>query len=135
MPRSYIVDASALVGLLDQREPHHDWARETLLRIPRPWLTCESVIAETFFLVHGSQAQGLDQMVRGGHLRIALDLTKELSRILDLRFKYADVPMSLADACLVRLSEILPDPLIVTTDSDFKIYRRHSRQVIPVRLP
>ncbi len=43
--------------------------------------------------------------------------------------------MSVADACLVRLTEILPDPLLLTTDSDFKIYRRLGRRVIPVRMP
>ena len=55
--------------------------------------------------------------------------------VLDLRTKYGDVPMSLADACLVRMSEILPDPVVLTTDADFKIYRRHSRQVVPCLLP
>lgn len=49
--------------------------------------------------------------------------------------KYANVPMSFADACLVRMSETIADPLILTTDSDFRIYRRHSRQVIPVLCP
>ena len=43
--------------------------------------------------------------------------------------------MSLADACFIRLSEILPDPMVVTTDSDFHIYRRHSRQIVPCLLP
>jgi len=56
-------------------------------------------------------------------------------QVLDLRAKYASVPMSLADACLVRLSEILPEPVVVTTDADFRIYRRHSRQVIPCLMP
>ena len=49
--------------------------------------------------------------------------------------KCADVPMSLADACLVRMTETLPDPLLLTTDTDFHIYRRHSRQAIPCRMP
>ena len=49
--------------------------------------------------------------------------------------KYADVPMSLADACLVRMTEILPDPVLLTTDTDFRIYRRHGRKTIPCVLP
>lgn len=49
--------------------------------------------------------------------------------------KYASVPMSFADACLVRMSETMADPLILTTDSDFRVYRRHSRQMIPVLCP
>ena len=49
--------------------------------------------------------------------------------------KYAAQPMSLADACLVRMSETLSDPLVLTTDSDFRVYRRHSRQVVPCVIP
>jgi len=49
--------------------------------------------------------------------------------------KYADVPMSLAGACLVRMTETLADPVILTTDTDFGIYRRHSRQVVPCVMP
>jgi uncharacterized protein len=69
------------------------------------------------------------------HLQLAFALADELGAVLDLRAKYANVPMSLADACLVRMSETLPDPIVVTTDSDFRIYRRHSRQVVPCLLP
>ena len=49
--------------------------------------------------------------------------------------KYRDVPMSLADACLVRMTEIVADPVILTTDSDFRLYRRHSRHVVPSVMP
>jgi hypothetical protein len=49
--------------------------------------------------------------------------------------KYADVPMSFADACLVRMTELLSDPLLLTTDADFLIYRRHGRRTIPCTLP
>jgi len=59
----------------------------------------------------------------------------ELDRVLNLMQKYADVPMSLADACLVRMTETLADPVILTTDADFRIYRRHSRHVVPCITP
>jgi hypothetical protein len=55
--------------------------------------------------------------------------------VLNLLEKYADVPMSIADACLVRLTEILPEPLLLTTDSAFRIYRRLGKRVIPTRMP
>jgi uncharacterized protein len=51
--------------------------------------------------------------------------------VLNLLEKYANVPMSIADASLVRLTEILPAPLLLTTDSDFRIYRRLGKRVIP----
>jgi hypothetical protein len=48
---------------------------------------------------------------------------------------YASVPMSLADACLVRMSETLADPVLLTTDADIRVYRRHGRQVVPTVMP
>jgi len=55
--------------------------------------------------------------------------------VLKLLDKYADVPMSLADACLVRMTETVPAPMLLTTDADFRIYRRHSRQAVPCVIP
>ena len=49
--------------------------------------------------------------------------------------RYANVPMSLADSCLVRMSELLGESLLFTLDSDFRIYRRHGRQKIPLLIP
>jgi len=135
VPKNCIVDSGPLAALLDPREEHHVWARETLSRQPLPWLTCEAVVSEALFLLHAPHALALDQLLRRGHLRVAFDLADELPQVLDLRAKYADVPMSLADACLVRMSETLPDPVVLTTDADFKIYRRHSRQVVPCLIP
>jgi hypothetical protein len=58
-----------------------------------------------------------------------------MERVLELMLKYTDVPMSLADACLVRMSETVPGAVIVTTDADFRIYRRHDRHVVPCLRP
>ena len=96
-----------------------------------PWLTCEAVVVETFFLLARREAARLARLLRDGRLRVAGGLRDELEPVLTHMDKYADVPMSLADACLVRMSETLPDPVVLTTDADFKFYRRHSRQVVP----
>jgi predicted nucleic acid-binding protein len=135
VPKNCIIDSGPLAALLDPREEHHAWAREVLCRQPLPWLTCDAVLSEAFFLLHPSHAQALDQILRRGHLQLAFDLADELPQVLDLRAKYANVPMSLADACLVRMTEISPDPMLITMDADFKIYRRHSRQVVPCLMP
>ena len=135
MPPSAIIDSSALVALLDPRDSHHHWARAAVADLPLPWLTCEAVIVETFFLLARPEAIRLVRLLGDGRLRVAYGVRDEGKPIFDLMAKYADVPMSLADACLVRLSETLPDPVVLTTDADFKIYRRHSRQVVPCRLP
>jgi len=68
-------------------------------------------------------------------LRPAFELAGHLAAVLKLMRKYADVPMSLADACLVRMTETHSDAVLLTTDTDFRVYRRHSRQVVPCRLP
>jgi predicted nucleic acid-binding protein len=135
VPRSCLVDSSALVALLDPREAHHSWARETLTRQSTPWVTCDCVLSEAFCLLRQPHAVALDRLLRRRHLVLGLDLRDELEAVLDLRAKYASIPISLADACLVRMSETFPDPVVVTTDSDFRIYRRHSRQVVPCLLP
>jgi len=43
--------------------------------------------------------------------------------------------MSFADACLVRMSELEFQSVVLTLDGDFKRYRRHSRHVVPVITP
>lgn len=77
----------------------------------------------------------LSEFLRRGLVEIRLDLRAEMNSVLALIDKYRDVPMSLADACLVRMTEIVPDPLLLTTDSDFRLYRRQGRHVIPHLLP
>jgi predicted nucleic acid-binding protein len=135
VPKSCIIDSGALVALLDPREQHHDWARETFSRQPGPWFTCEAVLSEALFLLHKAHASTLDKLLRRSHLRLGLNLADELLKVLDLRAKYADLPMSLADACLVRMSETLPYPIVLTIDADFNIYRRHRHQVVPCLRP
>jgi uncharacterized protein len=49
--------------------------------------------------------------------------------------KFASVPMSLADACLVRMTELEPHSVLLTLDSDFRVYRRNKRQTIPTIMP
>ncbi len=49
--------------------------------------------------------------------------------------RYADQPMSFADACLVRMTELHPDSMLITLDGDFRVYRRHGRQAIPLATP
>jgi predicted nucleic acid-binding protein len=133
--QSVIIDSSALAALLDPRDQHHPWARAAVGNLALPWLTCEAVVVETFFLLAKPEADRLARLLRDGRLRVVYGLRDEVGRILDLKDKYANLPMSLADACLVRMTETLPDPVVVTTDADFKIYRRHSRQVVPCLMP
>lgn len=100
-----------------------------------PWRTCEAVLSEAFHLLGPRGMPGLSALLRRQVLSVAFDLDNDVDSVLTLMQKYANVPMSLADACLVRMTEILADPVVLTTDSDFRIYRRHSRQVVPCVIP
>ena len=77
----------------------------------------------------------LGALLRRSALLVAFTLTENLEPVVKLIEKYSNVPMGLADACLVRMTETLPDPVILTTDQDFRVYRRHSRQVVPCMTP
>ena len=77
----------------------------------------------------------LAALIRRGALVPAFRFDEATKAVLRLMQKYADVPMSFADACLVRMTETLPDPVLLTTDTDFRIYRRHSRQTVPCVMP
>jgi predicted nucleic acid-binding protein len=133
--RSVVVDSGLLVGLLRRDDQFHSWAVARSRQFPAPWLTCEAVLSEAFFLVGRIGRKSLLGFLRRGLVEIRFDLAAELEPVARLLDKYSNVPMSLADACVVRMSEILPDPIVLTTDDDFHIYRRHSRQVVPCKIP
>src|SRR5207244_1841703 len=126
--------------LLDSFVPgsrHHSWVIEQWQRLDPPLLTCESVLSETAFLLHrdGFDSSALIKMVEVGFLKIGLTLQPHLADIHALMRRYRNVPMSLADACLVRLSEINPSAVLLTLDSDFHVYRKHGNKVIPLLCP
>lgn len=98
-------------------------------------MTCEAVLSEAFRLCDRQGEPKLAEMLRRRAVVVRSSLDSDRDAVLALMDKYADVPMSLADACLVRMTETLPDPVLLTTDADFRVYRRHSRQAIPCLMP
>ena len=133
--RNVIVDTGFLVALLSRRDANHGWATTQLQRFPPPWITCEAVVSETFHLLETRGGPAFAALLRRGALISAFSLKEDLERTLKLIEKYSDTPMSLADACLVRMTETLDDPLLLTTDTDFRVYRRHGRQALPCVMP
>jgi predicted nucleic acid-binding protein len=135
MGRSVLADTGYLVALLSRRDRNHRWAAGQARRFALPWITCEAVLWEAFHVVGPAGEPKLAELLRRGAVVPAFDLRSELEPVLKLLHKYADLPMSLADACLVRMTETQADPVILTTDADFRLYRRHSRHVVPCVLP
>ena len=135
MARNVLVDAGFVVALVSSRDALHQWAVTQASEFAPPWSTCEAVLSEAFHLLGARGAHSLGTLLRRRALLVTFELGENLQPVLRLIEKYRDVPMSLADACLVRMSEILADPVILTTDGDFRIYRRHSRQTVPSVMP
>ena len=98
-------------------------------------MTCEAVLSEASHLLGGYGTRSLASLLRRGALVCGYRFADDMDAVFKLLEKYADVPMSFADACLVRMTETLNDPMLLTTDADFRIYRRHGRQIIPCVLP
>src|SRR4026209_239382 len=105
MARSFLVDAGFLVALLSRRDSHHKWAATKAPDYAPPWRTCEAVLSEAFHLLGPRGAPKLSEMLRRRALIAAFDLNNDVESVTKLLQKYADVPISLADACLVRMSE------------------------------
>jgi uncharacterized protein len=135
--RPVIIDTGPLVALLNGRDQHHQWARDLLDTIKPPLLTCESVLSEACFLLGQTPggAQAVMQLLHRQIVEISFSLREEATRIGQLMKKYDNVPMSLADACLVRMSETHADSQVLTLDEDFRIYRKERRQQIPLLIP
>jgi uncharacterized protein len=135
MAGSVLVDAGFIVALLSRRDTHHAWAAAQAPRLAPPWSTCEAALSESFHLLGALGAPSVSALLTRRCVRVAFALANDLQPVLKLMHKYSDVPISLADACLVRMSETVADPVVLTTDADFRIYRRHGRGVIPCVMP
>ena len=137
MTRATILDTGVLIAYLMPKDKFHTWAVSQLSQISTPVLTNEAVITEACFLaqrIHNGQETIL-KLIKQGHIIIPFILSQEIEAIENLMKRYASVPMSLADACLVRMSEMYENSQILTLDSDFTIYRKQRNQTIPVIMP
>ncbi len=132
MSRNLLVDAGPIVALLDRRDRYHAWATNQMSASEPPLWTCEPVLAEAAHLLRRAQGEAaLLELLRRGLITTPFRLIDEVARVAKLMSRYANVPMSLADACLVRMAELNDNSAVMTLDRDFRIYRKNGRQVIP----
>lgn len=137
MRSGVIVDSGPLVALLNRAQNAHGWVAQCLADLQPPLISCEAVLAEATYLtrqIPGAR-MALLEMVGEGFLQIGLAVADQHAALLSMVRRYADVPMSLADACLVRLAELHPQSPVMTLDRDFVAYRKNSRHVIEVISP
>jgi len=132
-----IIDTGPLVAYVNRRDRWHRWVVDQMAALNPPLVTCEPVLTEACFLIQRASGKPVDliRKIVQRSLEIGIDLEDDASGVESLMQRYADTPMSLADACLVRLTERFPDCRLFTLDSDFEHYRRNGRQVIPLLRP
>jgi uncharacterized protein len=132
-----ILDTGPLVASVNRRDAYHAWATEQLTDLAPPLLTCDAVLAEACYLLRDTDggSRAVLELLERGVMASDFPVAPHAASLKALMAKYSGVPMSLADACLVRLSELHDHVTVMTLDHDFLIYRRHSRQGIPLLMP
>jgi predicted nucleic acid-binding protein len=129
-----IADTGFIVAFARQNDQHHAWAVELARSITEPLLTCEAVLAEAAF--HLDSSAYVLALIEDDMLRIAFDCNRHLEKLKELAHRYKDRKPNLADLCLIRMSEVYPrHPVITVDETDFRIYRRNKREVIPTVCP
>jgi uncharacterized protein len=128
-----LIDTGPLVAILNVRDIHHAWAVNELKNMSAPLLTCDAVLSEAFFLLQRT-SRGISDLITLIDRQIVVSnfsFKLHARATLKLLDRYRNVPMSFADACIARMSEITEGTIVFTTDSDFGIYRKSDRTVIP----
>lgn len=137
MRSQVLVDTGVLVALIDRSDRYHAWASQKSMEIVPPLLTCEAVISEAWFLLGRvrNERETLLRFLMLKQVQVCFDLDQELGKVVALLDRYASVPVSLADAELVRMAELYPQSMVFTLDSDFQVYRKDRDRTISVLSP
>ncbi len=129
-----ILDAGPLIAALNSRDEHHNWACDTLERLGPPFYSCPEAMAEAAAMT--GQPAAIVEMIHAEEIILHFDLSDQSAAVLSLLKKYRDRGMDLADACIVRMTELMRDSRVITLDrADFAVYRRNGRELIPMIVP
>ncbi|MFQ6006833.1 MAG: type II toxin-antitoxin system VapC family toxin [Woeseia sp.] len=125
-----LLDTGVIVALLDRSERHHPQCVEVVSDIPGPLITCEAVIAESCYLLQRMPGApgAVIRNLANGVFQTPARLADRADAIEKLLRKYRNIPIDLADACLVDLADQADTGRILTLDRDFEIYRWRSRR-------
>jgi predicted nucleic acid-binding protein len=132
-----IVDTGPLVAFFDRAERHHCWVAERIEELEAPLLVCEPVLTEAIYLLarYARAQDALFDLLQNGALSVGFRIEEHLGAVRKLLQKYRATPMSLADACVVRMAEIHERHAVLTLDSDFVVYRKHGRTPLTLIQP
>ena len=121
-----LVDAGPLIALVDADDRHHGTCTRSFAEVREALVTVWPVLTEALYQVgdvRGGPAAIWKLIERGAIRLLPLD-EEDVPRIRELMEKYADLPMDLADAALVRVAERDGLRTVFTVDRrDFNVYR------------
>ena len=123
--RNTLIDAGPLIALFDRSDQYYLAALRFVEDFRGYLWTTWPVITEASHMLDfsvKSQVALLEWIRRGGIQIFELE-NSHLARLITLTNKFDDVPMDLADASLIVLSEEKGFKEIATIDGDFYIYR------------
>ena len=125
-----LLDTGVIVALLDRSERHHAQCVDILSELIGSLVTCEACIAEACYLLRAIRGapEAVLSNVANGIFQMPIRLVDQAGALEKLLQKYRNVPMDLADACLVDLADRLGTGRILTLDRDFEIYRWRLRR-------
>ena len=129
-----ILDAGPLIAALNRDDQHHRWSCEIIEQLGPPFYSCPEALAEAAAMT--GRPAAIVEMIQSGEIIVAFAIAEQTAAVLRLLKKYADRQMDLADACVVRMTELTRDCRVVTVDrADFSVYRRNGREMIPLISP
>jgi len=136
---AWLLDTGPLVAFFDRSDSAHEWTKASWAQAPVPMLTCEAVLAEAAYLLRehaGLPGEKILALFERNVICAPFRLEEQAGAVSRLLNRYSDQAMQLADACLVRMSEMKRDCRVFTLDKqDFQVYRRFERHVIPLVTP
>jgi predicted nucleic acid-binding protein len=132
-----LLDTGPLVALLDRSDAQHEWSTSRMREVSRPLIVCEAVVSEVCFLLADlPRARQQLRLWMQSEFITHVPLSSTLvGRAMLLMERYANVPMSFADACIIALAEQAQQTRIFTLDRDFLIYRRMDNQPLALLAP
>jgi uncharacterized protein len=130
--KSTLIDAGPIIALFNKDDTYHKVVKEFLKTYKGTLITSWPVVTEASHMLDFNVQVQIDlfKWIRLGGVLIEEVKINDIDRIIALSEKYSDIPMDLADASLVVLSEKLNIKEIITIDSDYYIYRTIEKEMI-----
>lgn len=120
-----LLDTGPIVAMFDRDDPEHAKCLEAMHAFTDSLITCDAVITEACYLLRHLPGAAHDLLMNVDARRFLIEyrISERADELARLMAKYADVPMDLADACLVDLAQQHQTGRILTLDGDFRVYR------------